>query len=55
MVACAGDIPAMEALFSMNRNQVSRLMVVEDSRLLGVISLKDMLNFIAQKVDFEVP
>jgi predicted transcriptional regulator len=44
---------AMEALSVMNRNRVSRLMVVEDSRLLGIISLKDMLNFIAHKVELE--
>jgi signal-transduction protein with cAMP-binding, CBS, and nucleotidyltransferase domain len=54
-MAWAGNIPTMEALCSMNRNQVSRLMVVEDNGLLGVISLKDMLNFIAHKVDLGSP
>jgi hypothetical protein len=36
---------AMEALSSMSRNRVSRL--------LGVISLKDLLRFIASKVELE--
>ncbi len=47
------DADAMEALSSMSRNRVSRLMVVEDSRLMGVISLKDMLRFIQDKVELE--
>jgi Zn-dependent protease/CBS domain-containing protein len=44
---------AMEALSTMSRNKISRLMVVEGSRLLGVISLKDMLSFISHKVELE--
>lgn len=44
---------AMEALSSMSRNRVSRLMVVEDSRLVGVLSLKDLLRFISDKVELE--
>jgi signal-transduction protein with cAMP-binding, CBS, and nucleotidyltransferase domain len=43
----------MEALSTMSRNKVSRLMVVESSQLLGVISLRDMLNFISHKVELE--
>lgn len=44
---------AMEALSSMSRNRLSRLMVVEDSRLVGVLSLKDLLRFISDKVELE--
>jgi CBS domain-containing protein len=44
---------AMEALSLMNNTGNSRLMVVEGNKLLGVISLKDMLKFIALKLDLE--
>jgi high-affinity K+ transport system ATPase subunit B len=37
----------------MNRTGNSRLMIVEGSKLLGVISLKDMLKFMAIKLDLE--
>jgi predicted transcriptional regulator len=47
------DMDATEALSSMHRNRVSRLMVVEGHRLLGVITLKDMLNFLSLKMDLE--
>lgn len=44
---------ALDALSRMNRAGVSRLMVVEDGRLVGIISLKDMLKFLALKVELE--
>jgi Zn-dependent protease/CBS domain-containing protein len=44
---------AMKALSTMSRNQASRLMVVDDHRLTGVISIKDLMNFIALKVELE--
>jgi Zn-dependent protease len=44
---------AMEALSLMNSTGNSRLMVVEGNILLGVISLKDMLKFMALKLDLE--
>jgi high-affinity K+ transport system ATPase subunit B len=37
----------------MNSTGNSRLMVVEGNKLLGVISLKDMLKFMALKLDLE--
>jgi CBS domain-containing protein len=37
----------------MHRNGVSRLMVVEGDRLLGVVTLKDMLNFLSLKMNLE--
>lgn len=46
---------AMEALSAMNRNRNSRLMVVDQGRLVGVIALKDMLDFLSLKVDMENP
>jgi len=47
------DTDAMEALSLMNRSGASRLMVVEGSRLVGVIALKDMLRLLALKLDLE--
>lgn len=44
---------AMQALALMNRTGSSRLMVTEGDRLVGVISLKDMLRFFELKVELE--
>jgi CBS domain-containing protein len=44
---------AMRSLSTMSRNQASRLMVVDDHRLTGVISIKDLMKFIALKVELE--
>jgi Zn-dependent protease/CBS domain-containing protein len=49
----APGVDAVKALSAMSRNRVSRLMVTVDNRLVGVISLKDMLSFIAHKVELE--
>lgn len=44
---------AVEALSAMHRSGNSRLMVVEGSRLVGVIALKDMLRWLSVKMDLE--
>ena len=44
---------AMEALAKMNRMQVSRLMVVQGDRLMGIVSLKDMLALLSMKMELE--
>jgi len=44
---------ATEALSVMNQNGTSRLMVVEEGRLVGVITLKDMLKFLSLKVELD--
>jgi CBS domain-containing protein len=44
---------AMEALSKMNQTGASRLMVIEGRRLVGIISLKDMLKFLEFKVELE--
>jgi Zn-dependent protease/CBS domain-containing protein len=49
----APDADATDALSTMNKTGNSRLMVVEDNRLLGIVALKDMLKFLAIKVDLE--
>lgn len=47
------DDDATEALKIMKRNDTSRLMVTQNSNLVGVISLKDLLKFFALKVELE--
>jgi Zn-dependent protease len=47
------DADAMDALSRMSRGQVSRLMVVKDNKLVGVVSLKDMLKFLSLKMELE--
>jgi CBS domain-containing protein len=45
------DADAMEALSRMHRSRASRLMVVEDGTLVGVLSLKDLLEFFSLKME----
>jgi len=44
---------AMKALSAMNRTGISRLMVVESGRLVGIVTLKDMLRFLSTKLELE--
>jgi len=47
------DYDAMAALSKMNQLQVSRLMVVQNGRLEGIVSLRDMLKFLSMKTELE--
>ena len=44
---------AVKALSLMSRTGKSRLMVTEGERLLGVVSLKDMLQFLALRIELD--
>ncbi len=44
---------ATVALSRMHRNGSSRLMVVDNNKLVGIISLKDLLRFLSLKMDLE--
>jgi Zn-dependent protease/CBS domain-containing protein len=44
---------AIKALAMMNQTGVSRLMVVENGRLVGLVTLKDLLDFFSLKVELE--
>jgi len=44
---------AFKAMSGMNQNGLSRLTVVDHGRLVGIIALKDMLNFLSLKVELE--
>ena len=48
-----GEEDAMKALSRMNQTGSSRLMVVNDSQLAGVIALKDMMKFLSLKVELD--
>jgi Zn-dependent protease len=57
--ACSGentvgpDSEAVEALALINRTGNSRLMVVEDGRLVGVLTLKDIMRFLSLRMDLD--
>lgn len=47
------DTDALQALSAMSRNGVSRLMVTDGDRLLGILTLKDLLKFFSLKMELE--
>lgn len=47
------EIDAVKALSKMRSTGASRLMVVENNRLVGIITLKDMLEFLSIKIELE--
>jgi len=47
------DTDAVKALAQMKKTQNSRLMVVDNGRLAGVLTLKDLLNFLSTKLELE--
>jgi Zn-dependent protease/CBS domain-containing protein len=49
----APEADAMEALSKMNRTRNGRMMVITGEQLVGVITLKDLLDFLSLKVDLE--
>ena len=59
LTPCSADntigsrVDALTALTKMNQTGLSRLMVIDDNRLVGVIALKDLLAFLALKVELE--
>jgi Zn-dependent protease/predicted transcriptional regulator len=56
---CSGEntIPyyadSLQALSTMSKTGASRLMVLDGGRLVGVVSLKDMLKFLSLKIELE--
>lgn len=49
------EVDAAHALSRMRGQEIQRLMVVDDQRLLGVVTLKDLLHFLALKLEFDTP
>ena len=52
-VAMRPDADALEALGKMQRTGASRLLVTEGDRLVGIVSLKDLLAFLNEKIELE--
>ena len=53
--AIDADAEAIDALSRMNKSQASRLVVMKDHKLVGVVTLKDLLKFLSLKVELEHP
>ena len=49
----SSDQDAMAAMVKMSQQQITRLMVVRDGRIEGMVSLKDMLGFLSMKMELE--
>ena len=47
------DADAMDALTRLNTNDITRLMVVKDGTLVGMLALRDLLGFLSMKIDLE--
>ncbi len=47
------DTDALDALGKMQRTGQSRLLVTEGDRLVGIVSLKDLLKFLSRKLELE--
>jgi Zn-dependent protease len=52
-LSIAANADALEALTRMQRTGSSRLLVMEGNRLVGIISLKDLLSFLHLKIELE--
>lgn len=59
MAPCSADntispeADATQALTKMSQQGISRLMVVDQGRLVGILSLRDLMKFIALKIELE--
>ena len=49
----SADTDAVDALGIMHRTGASRLLVMEGDRLIGILTLKDLLRFLALKIELE--
>jgi CBS domain-containing protein len=49
------SLDAIQALARMQQSGVSRMLVVENGRLVGLVTLKDLLNFFSLKVELDGP
>lgn len=49
----APDVDAMDALRQMQQTGSSRLLVVDDDRLVGIVSLKDLMRFLQLKLEMD--
>ena len=52
-LSISAEADALKALSQMQRTGSSRLLVIADGQLLGIISLKDLLRFLDLKLELE--
>jgi CBS domain-containing protein len=52
-VSISPEADALQALAKMQRTGSSRLLVMDGDRLMGIISLKDLLRFLDLKIELE--
>jgi len=52
-ITVAPGTEAIEVLSRMNRTANSRLLVVESGRLIGIVTLKDLIGFLSVRLDLE--
>ena len=52
-ISISSDADALQALGKMQRTGSSRLLVMEDSKLVGILTLKDLLSFLDLKIELE--
>ncbi|MBN2105166.1 site-2 protease family protein [bacterium] len=48
------DDDAMQGLHKMKKNSLSRLMVTRNGKLVGIIALRDIMNVLSLKMDFDL-
>jgi len=49
----ASNTPINDALNKMSETGLSRLLVIEHKKIVGIITLKDLLEYLALKMDLE--
>ena len=52
-ISISSDADALQALGKMQRTGSSRLLVMEDSKLVGILTLKDLLSFLDLKIELQ--
>lgn len=52
-VTVSPDADAMQTLLHMNRTGVSRMLVLDQDRLVGIVALKDLVKFLSLKLEIE--
>jgi len=52
-ITVTGDVPVLSALSQMSRKRIRHLPVVEGERLIGIVSIGDLVAFRIEKIEQE--
>jgi CBS domain-containing protein len=52
-VTTTPDTEAMKAMSAMSKNPIHRLLVLDRDRLVGIVTMKDLMRFLSLKLDLE--